>query len=122
MNQPIPLPPRKWIRRIGLPVVILATVAALLVATSWTSLAPATVVRATHVVVREVETDEPPPRPSDGDENVPMVQAPGWVEADPYSVYAGALAEGVVEQILVLEGDRVRKGQPVATLVGDKAD
>ena len=49
------------------------------------------------------------------------VQAAGWVEADPYKSYVTALADGVVREILVLEGQRIEKGQVVARLVDDDA-
>ena len=49
------------------------------------------------------------------------VQAPGWIEPDPYLIAAAALADGVVEEILVLEGESVRKDQAVARLVADDA-
>lgn len=45
------------------------------------------------------------------------VQAPGWLEADPYTVAAAALTDGVVAEILVLEGDSVQQGQSVARLI-----
>jgi HlyD family secretion protein len=35
-----------------------------------------------------------------------IVQAPGWVEADPFSTAASALADGIVEEMLVLEGEQ----------------
>ena len=50
-----------------------------------------------------------------------IVQAPGWIEADPYAVSAPSLLAGVVKEILVLEGQRVEKGQVVARLVDDDA-
>lgn len=49
------------------------------------------------------------------------VQAPGWLEADPFFVAATALADGVVETVDVLEGETVEAGQVVATLVADDA-
>ncbi len=49
------------------------------------------------------------------------VQAPGWLEADPYIVAAAALADGVVETIDVLEGESVEKGEIVARLVDEDA-
>jgi len=49
------------------------------------------------------------------------VQAPGWVEADPFAIYVPALAAGVVEEMLVLEGERVKAGQVVARLIEDDA-
>ncbi|MEM1329138.1 MAG: efflux RND transporter periplasmic adaptor subunit [Planctomycetota bacterium] len=51
----------------------------------------------------------------------PAVQAPGWLEAEPFFVACAALADGVVETVQVLEGDYVEQGQVVATLVADDA-
>ena len=45
------------------------------------------------------------------------VQAPGWIEPDPYRVAVTALADGVVSKIHVLEGQSVTAGQLVAELV-----
>ena len=50
------------------------------------------------------------------------VQAPGWLEAEPFLVACTALADGVVESIEVLEGDRVEAGQVVARLVAEDAE
>jgi len=50
------------------------------------------------------------------------VQAPGWIEPDPYATAAIALADGIVREILVLEGQSVREGQAVAKLVTDDAE
>ena len=69
--------------------------------------------------MRNVETDEPSAT-NPGAES--LIQAPGWVEAEPFSVYAGSLIEGVVEEVLVLEGDHVTKGQAVAKLVSDNQE
>lgn len=44
-------------------------------------------------------------------------QASGWIEPDPLPIKATALTDGVVEQVLVLEGQDVTKGQPLATLI-----
>ncbi|MCH2140611.1 MAG: efflux RND transporter periplasmic adaptor subunit, partial [Phycisphaerales bacterium] len=118
MNTNIPLPERRWMTRFGLPILIIAIAAAILIVVGWQSLRPATSVDAVTVVVRSIETDTPS---TDDRTDGRIIQAPGWVEADPFSVYAGALVEGVVESILVLEGDRVAKGQPVATLISDDA-
>ena len=49
------------------------------------------------------------------------VQASGWVEPDPYPVAVTALTEGVVAEVLVLEGQAVKKGQTVARMVSDDA-
>jgi len=49
------------------------------------------------------------------------VQAPGWVEADPFPIYVSGLAPGVVDKVLVLEGQAVKAGDVVATLIEDDA-
>lgn len=49
------------------------------------------------------------------------VQAPGWLEPDPYRVAVTALADGVVSKIHVLEGQSVIAGQLVAELVPEDA-
>jgi len=44
------------------------------------------------------------------------IQAPGWIEPDPQPVVVSALRDGIVEEVLVLEGDTVERGAPVAVL------
>lgn len=51
----------------------------------------------------------------------PLFQASGWVEPDPLPVKATALIDGVVKEVHVLEGEAVRKGQLLATLIDDDA-
>jgi multidrug efflux pump subunit AcrA (membrane-fusion protein) len=46
-----------------------------------------------------------------------LFQAAGWVEPRPTPVLVTALAEGVVEQLLVVEGQEVQAGAPVAKLI-----
>lgn len=102
--------------RLGIPLIIILITAGVLLFASWESIRPTTKVEAITVVMRNVETDEPLEATEDQGS---VVQAPGWVEAAPYSVYAGALTEGVVEDVLILEGDAVTKGQPIAKLVDE---
>ncbi|HTN74659.1 MAG TPA: HlyD family efflux transporter periplasmic adaptor subunit, partial [Pirellulaceae bacterium] len=52
----------------------------------------------------------------------PLFQAAGWIEPRPSAVLASALVEGVVEQMLVVEGQEVERGQPVAKLIVVDAD
>jgi multidrug efflux pump subunit AcrA (membrane-fusion protein) len=49
------------------------------------------------------------------------VQAPGWLEADPFLIACTALTDGVVAEMLVLEGQPVEAGQVVARMVPDDA-
>jgi HlyD family secretion protein len=46
-----------------------------------------------------------------------LFQASGWIEPDPLPIKATALVSGVVDEVHVLEGQQVEKGQPLATLI-----
>ncbi|YCM44652.1 efflux RND transporter periplasmic adaptor subunit [Verrucomicrobiaceae bacterium 227] len=50
-----------------------------------------------------------------------LFQASGWIEPDPYTVYASTLINGVVAKVNVLEGQAVKKGDLLATLIDDDA-
>jgi RND family efflux transporter MFP subunit len=116
MNSTIPQPNKRFLTRLGIPIAIILITGIVLVYASWNSIRPTNKVQAITVVMRDVETDTPQ---STAEDQGSVVQAPGWVEAEPYSVYVGALTQGIVESVLVLEGDTITKGQPVATLVSD---
>jgi len=109
-NTKIEPPARRWRTRVLLPILVL-TVVVLLLATAADAILPATAVRVVPVVVRAVE----------GSAGSVTVQAPGWLEPDPHPQYVTALADGIVQEILVLEGERVEAGQPIARLVEDDA-
>ncbi|CAE7503605.1 czcB_2, partial [Symbiodinium sp. CCMP2456] len=47
----------------------------------------------------------------------PLFQAAGWVEPRPTPIRVAALAPGVIEELLVVEDQPVKKGDPVANLV-----
>lgn len=49
------------------------------------------------------------------------MQAPGWIEPAPFAVTVPALAEGVVSEVVVLEGERIQAGQVVARMIDDDA-
>src|SRR5262249_28425577 len=48
--------------------------------------------------------------------DTPLFRAAGWAEPRPAPLLVTALAEGVVEQVLVVEGQEVKAGQAVARL------
>lgn len=52
----------------------------------------------------------------------PLFQAAGWVEPRPTPIRVAALAPGVVEQLLVVEDQKVRKNEPIALLVKRDAE
>ena len=117
MNTTIPKP-RRHLLSIAIPIVLLLAVGGLLLSTVWSTLVPAPSVTTVAALLREVETEHVEDLPID---EAAVVQAPGWVEAEPFSVYVSALTEGVIESIEVLAGDSVKKGQAVARLVDDEA-
>jgi multidrug efflux pump subunit AcrA (membrane-fusion protein) len=97
-----------WLTRYLLPAVVLLGFAAVALWAARDSLVPAhpvTVVPvlATHASVRQG--------------GAPLFQAAGWVEPRPTPVLVTALSEGVVDQLLVVEGQEVHAGEPVARLV-----
>ena len=50
-----------------------------------------------------------------------LFQASGWIEPDPLPIKATALVDGVVESVLVLEGQRIAKGELMARLIDTDA-
>lgn len=54
-------------------------------------------------------------------EGAVLFQASGWVEPDPYAIKVTSLVDGVVEEVDVLEGETVRKGQRLAKLIDEDA-
>lgn len=114
----VPLPRRNAWLRLGLPVLIVAGAAALLLMTGWDAWRPRRDVTAIPVGVRTVEIDA---EESSRGPGAVAVQAPGWVESDPFDIYVSALTDGVIEDIFVLEGDRVVAGQEIATLYEEEA-
>jgi multidrug efflux pump subunit AcrA (membrane-fusion protein) len=46
-----------------------------------------------------------------------LFQAAGWVEPRPTPILVPALAEGVIEELLVVEGQTVQQGEPIARLI-----
>ncbi len=109
----IPPPKRRWRTRVLLPGAILLTTVGLLVFAAGDALWPATPVRVAPVLVKSDTAAQP--------EGSVVVQAPGWVEPDPFPIAISALANGVVEELLVLEGQPVEAGQAVARLVAEDA-
>jgi len=119
MNSSIPEPSRRFVTRFGLPISIIAITFLILAFASWKLIRKTHDVEAVTVVMRDVETTEPTSTEASGGS---IVQAPGWVEASPYAIYASALTQGVVDEIHVLEGDYVEEGQPIATLISEDSE
>ncbi len=50
-----------------------------------------------------------------------LFQASGWLEPEPFPVRATALADGVISEVHVLEGQLVEADDPLVTLIDDDA-
>lgn len=109
----VPRPAWNWKTRVLLPAALLGGFTVLLGFSARDVLLPAREVEVVPVVVKATEGSTPT--------GAVVVQAPGWIEADPFSISVSALSDGVVKEVLVLEGDRVAAGQVVARLVEDDA-
>ncbi len=112
-TETVPLPRARWRTRVLLPGAIFAATAALLGVAAGDVLWPAKSVRVVPVLVK-TDVDAQP-------EGSVVAQAPGWIEPDPFPIYVTALADGVVAEVLVLEGEAVDAGQLVVRLVDDDA-
>ena len=109
----VPAPRRSLWTRIGIPAVVLAAFGSL---TAWSfrdALRTRIDVRVEPVVARAAD-----PGSLTG---AVTAQAAGWLEPDPFPIYVPALADGIVAEVLVLEGQAVEAGQVVARLVPDDA-
>ncbi len=79
------------------------------------------VVSTTQVVLYPVTSDNQI-ESSDISQNANLVlQASGWIEPDPFPIRIPALSDGFVEEVLVLEGEPVRSGQKIISLIKDDA-
>ncbi|MEX2176633.1 MAG: HlyD family efflux transporter periplasmic adaptor subunit [Pirellulaceae bacterium] len=99
---------RGWLVKWGLPLTILAGFAALMGWSARDQWLPAKPVTVVPVILTRAEVQQA---------GTPLFQAAGWVEPRPTAVMASALVEGVVEQLLVVEGQEVQAGQPIAKLM-----
>jgi len=107
----IPRPPFRIGTRVLLPLLLVLTTAALLIGAAWRSLRPARPVQVVPVMVKTVQAAG----------GTTTVTASGWLEPDPFPIYASALTSGIVSEVSVLEGERVRKGDVIARLVAEDA-
>ncbi len=110
-EQTLAPPPSRWRTRVLVPLVLVVLTAGLLVAGFWEKIAPATEVRVVPCVVKTVAQ-----QPA-----AVAFQASGWIEPAPFPIYVSALTEGVVAEMLVLEGEVVEANQVVARLIPDDA-
>lgn len=113
----VPRPARRWRTRVALPAGILLAGLGLLAYAARASLSPATQVRVVPVIARAAGGQGGEGTAAGAEQ---VVQAPGWVEPDPFAIVVPALVEGVIEEVLVLEGEKVEAGQVVAKMIDDE--
>jgi HlyD family secretion protein len=114
-TESIPLPRSSFSYRLFAFFLFLLFTVFLFFFTSYELFLPTISVEAVSVVPKTVRGENP-----QGLSTV-TVQAAGWIEAEPYEISVTALADGVLAEILVLEGDPVQKDQVLARLVQDDA-
>lgn len=101
-------PPIRLLTRLVVPTVLAAATLAILAYTSWQTLAPTPQAAVTPVAV--VEALQPRASAEAG------ILAPGWIEPAPHPTEVRALREGVVTDILALEGESVEAGAVLVRL------
>ena len=106
-------PRRKWISRYLVPSGILLGFATLMMATAGQSLWPHPVVEIVPVVVKRAALQRT---------GLPLFKAAGWIEPRPTAINVPALAPGVIESLLVVEGQAVQQGEPIARLISIDAE
>jgi len=101
-------PPRRWFSRVLLPLLVLGGFAALTLWASWDVVFAPVPVTATPVVGRAGVVEAA---------GVELFTATGWIEPRPTATEVNAQAEGIIDQLLVLPGQRVEEGQILARLI-----
>ncbi len=104
---------KRWVSRYVIPIGILVGFVMLLGAAAGRRLLPRQSVTVVPVIVKRSEL-----QPS----GTPLFQAAGWIEPRPTAIRVAALASGVIEELLVVEGQSVTKGDPIASLIAIDAE
>ena len=99
---------RKWLTRYVIPGGILLGFALLIFAAAGQSLWPRQSVEVIPVIVKRAKFQQ---------SGTPLFQAAGWIEPRPTAINVPALAPGVIEELLVVEGQSVEKDEPIARLI-----
>ena len=106
-------PPRRWLTRVGLPLVLLGGFGALALWTSWDVLSPRLPVTVQPVIAKKGIVQAA---------GAELFTATGWIEPRPNPIEVPALAEGFVEKLLVLPGQHVESNAVIAQLVTADAE
>ncbi|KAF0247537.1 MAG: RND family efflux transporter MFP subunit, partial [bacterium] len=107
----LPLPKRNKLTKIVIPSSLLI---GFLLVCLWATrgfLIPAIDVTVTPVIAGSSTTAS---KQSSG---APLFQAPGWIEPEPLPTQISALTSGIISEVLVLDGSKVKRNQVVAKLI-----
>lgn len=104
---------RRWLTRYVLPIGMLVGFLGLLVAEASRRLLPQPSVTVVPVIVKRAEVQQA---------GTALFQSPGWIEPRPTAINVAALAPGVIEELLVVEGQQVSKGEQIARLISIDAE
>lgn len=99
---------RGWLTRIVFPILLLTAFVGLLGWAAKDSILPSKPVTIVPVVVARAEVHQA---------DTPLFQAAGWIEPRPVSTVVTSLTEGVVEELYVVAGQSVVKGEVIARLI-----
>lgn len=99
---------RHWLTRYVLPGLLISGFLLLVVWAAWDFLFPPQPVTVVQVLATMSQAQR---------EGTPLFNAAGWIEPRPTPVRVAALAAGVVEELLVVEDQEVKRGDPIAQLV-----
>lgn len=103
---------RSWWLRWGLPAAIIAGFVGIAGWSARDYWLPAQSVTVVPVVLGKADVQQA---------GTPLFQAAGWIEPRPTAVMCSALVEGVLAELLVVEGQEVAVDEPVARLVDAEA-
>jgi RND family efflux transporter MFP subunit len=103
---------RHILTRYALPAVLILGFLLLIAWASWDMMFPPRLVTVVPVLTSQAEVRQA---------GTPLFNAAGWIEPRPTAVRVAALAPGVIEQLLVVEDQPVKLGDPVAELIKDDA-
>lgn len=104
---------RRWLTRYAVPMGILLGFVGLLAAALGDQWFPRPSVSVMPVIVKRGEVRSA---------GTPLFQAAGWIEPRPTPVAVSALRSGVIESLLVVEGQPVEADEPVARLIAIDAE
>jgi HlyD family secretion protein len=103
---------RHWVARYGFPALLVTGFAVLVFWCSQEFLFPPRKVQVVPVFATQAEIRT---------EGAELFKAAGWIEPRPTAIRVAALASGVIEELLVVEDQLIKKGEPVAELIKDDA-